>query len=157
MLLFPFAAVGFGLLAAGQIKQGIDQAAMLRANARQLRKEARLVLKAGRRETENIRDLGERQQSEIIALAAATGQAGGSPLEVIVDQSIEDESQALTVLFASRAQAAILKKRAKVLDKAAGSAILGGALSGLGSLLRGGAEFSGGGGDNSADTGGTVL
>ena len=157
MVLFPFAAVGFGLLAAGQIKQGIDQAASLRATAKQLRREARLLLKEGKKETENVRKLSERNQAEIVALVSASGQEGGSALNAIVDQSVEDERQALTILFSSRAQAAILKKRARQFDKAAGGAIFGGLLAAGGSLLQLGASSGGGRRDTGGtDTGGSL-
>ena len=157
MVLFPFAAIGFGLLAAAQIKQGIDQAASLRANAKQLRRESRLVLKEGKKETENVRKLSERNQAEIVALTVASGQEGGSALNAIVDQSVEDERQALTILFSSRAQAAILKKRARQFDKAAGGAVFGGLLAAGGSLLQLGAARGGGGRTSSdPDTGGSI-
>ncbi len=145
----PF-AIGYGILAAAQIKQGLDEAAVLRMNAGELRRQARLVRQVGQIEAQRTRRQATRTfESGVVEVGASGLVLEGSPLTALVEQNIQDDLEARTILFERDMEATALRRRAGILGRQGRAVTQAGFLRAGASILLG--SSSGGG------SGSTVL
>lgn len=110
----PWAALG--LFAADVLldeRRAEEEAETLRFNADQLEQQAREVLQQGLVVSRELRVQGQRQQGRTIADVGASGIAlSGSPLDALVDQSIQFEKGARQANFAAVSESRILRQEA---------------------------------------------
>lgn len=146
---------GAFIFGAAKLLEGLEASRAFGADAASLEAEARATLEAGRLAGAQARQTGRRIQGEIINLTGAAGlELSGSPLAVAVDQAVQTDRIARTILFMSEQRAASLFEQARQLRRAGRRAgftsilsTAGGFLgaAGAGAFRGGGAEPQGGG------------
>ena len=135
----------------GAYREGLDRAAFLRQNAKELERSAQLVLAQGRTAAKNIAREGEIDQARIINATRAAGfTMYGSPLTLYVAAVLQNELESRNTLTTARLQADAMLRRAKALRAQASSAKRGAFISAIsGGIIAGGAVAGDQGGDGS--------
>lgn len=118
---FAAAAIVIGagsfIAAREQERQGDISAGVISAQAANERRLATLALLRGQADEERVRSIGRRRQGAQVAAVAVSGVAlEGSPLDVLVDQAVQDDLEARTVGFNAREEARARRFNAQVLD-----------------------------------------
>lgn len=144
---FPYvaAALGAGYLIQGYgaYRSGLDRGALLRANARELRKSAKLREAAGKEEARRVAEIGAINEGAILNETRAAGlSVYGSPLEAYAQQVHADVLDATSRITQAKLEADAMRKQASMMSREASSAEFGGKLSGIASLFLG-AGFAG--------------
>lgn len=140
MSFLPVAAVA--MQAVGQLYGGIEQNKAQRRVARAEEENARLTEYQGSIDaTAGLREQRLAMGADLAGMASGGASVGGSITDMIVQQSIEAQMQALNTRFTAAGEAAAARQRAADARKAGKAALISGVLGAAGTALQGASDI----------------
>jgi len=135
-------AFAVGMQVLGQVEQAKAEAKGNRAQARVLRFNAQVVEDEAVETARRHRRMSVKREGENVAIIGASGLAmEGSSIDVLVDNAVEEELQALTIEHKGAMEAKSLRMQAGMLDDLAGDIEKASAINVAGSFAAGWAKL----------------